>query len=71
MCHIEVAFAEGSSGTDEVMDQGFCSREGEWWTETGYVFEVGEGSIGDLIYVFLKREVVVKNDSEVATVWLG
>ena len=37
--------------------------------ETGSAFEVEEGSFGDLIYVFLKREVVVKDDSEVATVW--
>ena len=28
-----------------------------------------ESSFGDLIYVLLKREFVVKNDSEVATVW--
>ena len=28
-----------------------------------------ESSFGDLIYVLLKREIVVKNDSEVVTVW--
>ena len=37
----------------------------------GYVFEVEEGSSGDLIYVILKREDVVKEDSEVATLWPG
>ena len=39
--------------------------------ETGYVFEVEESSFGDLISVLLKREIVVKNDSEVATVLGG
>ena len=28
-------------------------------------------SFGDLIYVLLKREIVVKNDSEDANVWEG
>ena len=37
--------------------------------EIGYVFKVEESSFGDLIYVLLKREIVVKNDSEVAIVW--
>ena len=30
-----------------------------------------EGSFGDLIHVFLKREVVAKNNSEVVNVWGG
>ena len=37
----------------------------------GHVFEVEEGSSGDLFHVFLKREVVAKEDSEVATMWGG
>ena len=68
-CAEEDAGAVVNSGSDEGVDQSFCSREGEWWTETGYVFEVEESSFGDLIYVLLKREIVVKNDSEVVTVW--
>ena len=36
-----------------------------------YVFEVEEGSSGDLIYVILKREDVVKENAEVATLWPG
>lgn len=36
--------------------------------ESGDVFEVKEGSSGDLFYVVFKGEVIVKDDSEVATV---
>lgn len=36
--------------------------------ESGDVFEVKEGSSGDLFYLVFKGEVIVKDDSEVATV---
>ena len=54
-CAREDTIAVVNSGSDEGLDQSFCSREGEWWTETGYVFEVEESSFGDLIYVVEKR----------------
>lgn len=31
------------------MVQGFCCREGGWWTQAIYVFEVEESSFGDAI----------------------
>ena len=43
-----------NSGHDEGVDKGFCSREGEWWGETGYVVQVEEGSSGDLMTMLSK-----------------
>ena len=58
------------SGGDEAVDECFSSREGEWWAESGNVVEMKEGSSGDLVYVMFKGEVIVKDDSEVATgIW--
>ena len=64
------AVAIVNSGCDEGVDQGFCSRQRRV-KGMGYVFEVEEGSSGDFINVLLKGKVVVKYDSEVATVWAG
>jgi len=56
---------------DDGADQCFSSRRGGWWADTGDVFEVKGGSLGDLFDVMFKGEVTVKHVSEVADVWRG
>ena len=65
-CARENAIAIINMGCGEGVDQGFSTREGEGWMETGN--EVEKSSFRCVIHTFLKREIIVKNDSKVADV---
>ena len=50
------------------MDERFCSCGGEGWTETGDVFQMKEGCLGDLFSVFVEGEGLVKDDAKIPDV---